>query len=112
VRERLKEKGLQLVLTDEAKRFLIKRGSNLEFGARPLRRAIETYVEDPLAEELLKGEFEGKDTVTIQVKKVGGKKQLIFVGSVGPLPEEQPPVGAAAGAAEGSGADQADTDTD
>jgi len=112
VRERLKEKGLQLVLTDEAKKFLIKRGSNLEFGARPLRRAIETYVEDPLAEELLKGEFEGKDTVTIQVKKVGGKKQLIFVGSVGPLPEEQPPVGAAAGAAEGSGADQADTDTD
>jgi len=112
VRERLKEKGLQLVLTDEAKKFLIKRGSNLEFGARPLRRAIETYVEDPLAEELLKGEFEGKDTVTIQVKKVGGKKQLIFVGSVGPLPEEQPPVGAAAGAAEGPGADQADTDTD
>jgi len=112
VRERLKEKGLELVLTDEAKRFLIKRGSNLEFGARPLRRAIETYVEDPLAEELLKGEFEGKDTVTIQVKKVGGKKQLIFVGSVGPLPPEEPPVGAATGAGEGSGADQAETDTD
>ncbi|HPP51734.1 MAG TPA: ATP-dependent Clp protease ATP-binding subunit, partial [Thermoguttaceae bacterium] len=83
VRERLKEKGLEMVLTEEAKTFLIKRGSNLEFGARPLRRAIESYVEDPLAEELLKGEFEGKDTVTIKVKKVGGKKQLVFVGSIG-----------------------------
>ncbi len=114
VRDRLKEKGLQLVLTDEAKKFLIKRGSNLEFGARPLRRAIETYVEDPLAEELLKGEFEGKDTITIKVKKVGGKKQLIFVGSVGPLPPEEPepPVGAAAGAGEGSAPDQADANNE
>ncbi|MCS7305329.1 MAG: ATP-dependent Clp protease ATP-binding subunit [Thermoguttaceae bacterium] len=110
VRERLKEKGLQLVLTEEAKKFLIKRGSNLEFGARPLRRAIETYVEDPLAEELLKGEFEGKDTITIKVKKVGGKKQLIFVGSVGPLPPEEPAVGAAAGAGDAASADQTDAE--
>ncbi len=101
VRERLKEKGLEMVLTEEAKTFLIKRGSNLEFGARPLRRAIESYVEDPLAEELLKGEFEGKDTVTIKVKKVGGKKQLVFVGSIGPLPPEEPPVGATAGTGDG-----------
>ena len=63
VRDRLKEKGLTIELTDEAKEFLVKKGSNTDYGARPLRRAIETFVEDPLAEELLKGEFAGKDTV-------------------------------------------------
>jgi len=97
VRERLKEHGLTLVLSEAAKKWLIKKGSNLDFGARPLRRAIENFVEDPLSEELLKGEFQGKDTVTIGVKEVGGKKQLVFVGSVGPLPEALEPVGAAAG---------------
>jgi ATP-dependent Clp protease ATP-binding subunit ClpC len=97
VRERLKEHGLTLVLSEAAKKWLIKKGSNLDFGARPLRRAIENFVEDPLSEELLKGEFQGKDTVTIGVKEVGGKKQLVFVGSVGPLPDAPEPVGAAAG---------------
>jgi ATP-dependent Clp protease ATP-binding subunit ClpC len=80
VRERLQEKGLKLVLSDEAKKFVIKKGSNTDFGARPLRRAIEGYVEDPLSEELLKGEFQGKDTVMVDVKVVGDKKQLIFEG--------------------------------
>ena len=71
------------MLTDEAKEFLIKKGSNTDFGARPLRRAIENFVEDPLSEELLKGEFQGKDTIMVDVKEVGGKKQLIFDGVVG-----------------------------
>src|SRR5262249_24083594 len=60
VRERLWERGLKLKLTDEAKEFLIGKGSDLDFGARPLRRAIENYIEDPLSEELLKGNFDGK----------------------------------------------------
>jgi ATP-dependent Clp protease ATP-binding subunit ClpC len=81
VRERLAERGLKLILTDESKQFLIKKGSNTDFGARPLRRAIENYVEDPLSEELLKGEFQGKDTITVDVKKVGDVKQLIFDSS-------------------------------
>ena len=71
------------MLTDEAKEFLIKKGSNLDFGARPLRRAIENFVEDPLSEELLKGEFQGKDTITVEVKEVGDKKQLVFHGTTG-----------------------------
>jgi len=65
VRERLKEKGLQLELTDDAKQFLIKQGSNLDFGARPLRRAIENRIEDPLAEELLQGTFEDKNMIMV-----------------------------------------------
>ncbi len=93
VRKRLDERGLKLNLTEGAKQFLIKKGSNTDFGARPLRRAIENFVEDPLSEELLKGEFQGKDTIVIDVKEVGGKKQLHFQGTVGGVatpPEGQP----------------------
>jgi ATP-dependent Clp protease ATP-binding subunit ClpC len=95
VRDRLKEKGILLELSDEAKEFLIKKGSNTDYGARPLRRAIETFVEDPLAEELLKGEFAGKDTVRVEVKKVGDKKQLVFDGRATKEAEPEP-VGAGA----------------
>jgi ATP-dependent Clp protease ATP-binding subunit ClpC len=97
VRERLSERGLKLVLTDAAKTLLIKKGSDIDFGARPLRRAIENFVEDPLSEELLKGEFQGKNVITVDVKEVGGKKQLFFAGSVSEETEPAPtPVGAGA----------------
>ncbi len=102
VRNRLKEKGLLIQLSDEAKEFLVKKGSNTDYGARPLRRAIETYVEDPLAEELLKGEFAGKDIIKIEVKKVGDKKQLVFEGRSAKDQPEPETVGAGAGA-EGEG---------
>ena len=97
VRERLSERGLALVLSDAAKKWLVKKGSNLDFGARPLRRAIENYVEDPLSEELLKGEFQGMDCITIEVKEVGDRKQLFFRGTVGGPQTEQQPVAAGAG---------------
>ena len=107
VRDRLKEKGLAIELTDDAKEFLISKGSNTDYGARPLRRAIETYVEDPLAEELLKGEFAGKDLIKIEVKKVGDKKQLVFEGrsTKGQEPEA---VGAGAGS-EGTGGESSES---
>ena len=99
VRERLMEKGFELDLTDEAKAFLVKKGSNTDYGARPLRRAIESFIEDPLAEELLKGEFAGKDTIRVEVKKVGDKKQLVFEGAQ--TKESEPePVGAGVGEGE------------
>ena len=74
---------MALVLTDEAKKFLIKKGSNLDFGARPLRRALENFVEDPLSEELLKGEFQGKDTITVDVKEVAGQQAAVLRGRRG-----------------------------
>jgi ATP-dependent Clp protease ATP-binding subunit ClpC len=80
VRDRLWEKGFKLLLSEEAKSLLIKKGSNLDFGARPLRRSIESMVEDPLSEELLRGEFDGKDIISVNVKLVGDKKQLVFEG--------------------------------
>ncbi len=96
VRNRLAERGLKLVLTDEAKKLLIKKGSDVDFGARPLRRALENFIEDPLSEELLKGEFQGKNVITVDMKEVGGKKQLFFVGSVAESAETPATVGAGA----------------
>ncbi len=69
VRDRLRERGYEIDLTEEAKEFIIKQGSNLDYGARPLRRAIEQRIEDPLAEELLRGAFEGKNTIVIDAFK-------------------------------------------
>ena len=65
VRQRLLDRGLNLELTDLAKEFLVKRGSNLDYGARPLRRALEQRIEDPLSEELLRGAFENHDTIVV-----------------------------------------------
>ena len=88
-------------MTDDAKEFLVKKGSNTDYGARPLRRAIESFVEDPLAEELLKGEFNGKDTIRVTSKKVGGKRQLEFEGVVTKEAEPEPVGAVAEGGDEG-----------
>ncbi len=100
VRNRLSERGLKLILTDAAKEYVIRKGSNLDFGARPLRREIEQRIEDPLSEELLKGEFQGKDTIVVDVKKddEGKPQHLTFVGSVG-----EPEMATAAAATSGGG---------
>ena len=66
--KRLIEHGLKLDLTEQAKEFLIDKGYNPEFGARPLRRAIEHYIEDPLSESVLAGKFRGKNLIKIDVK--------------------------------------------
>ena len=66
--KRLTEHGLKLELTDQAKEFLIDKGYNPEFGARPLRRAIEHYIEDPLAEGVLGGTFKNKNLIKIDVQ--------------------------------------------
>ncbi|MFN0052807.1 MAG: ATP-dependent Clp protease ATP-binding subunit [Planctomycetales bacterium] len=95
VRERLWERGLKLVLTDDSKDFIISKGSDLDFGARPLRRAIENYIEDPLSEELLKGSFEGKTTITVTVTETGDQKHLCFDATSEPVGEPEV-VGAAA----------------
>ncbi|MFM1995988.1 MAG: hypothetical protein RLZZ111_375 [Planctomycetota bacterium] len=93
VRERLTERGLKLELTEEAKKFLIKKGSDTDFGARPLRRALENFIEDPVSEELLKGEFEGKDTIQVDCVEVAGKKQLVFKGLATVEPVAAAPAG-------------------
>ncbi len=66
--KRLIEHGLKLELSEQAKEFLIDKGYNPEFGARPLRRAIEHYIEDPLSESVLAGKFRGKNLIKIDVQ--------------------------------------------
>lgn len=74
VKERLKEQNIKIELTKEAKEFLIEKGFDQVFGARPLRRTIARYLEDPLAQALLKSEINTKKTTVI--KKKGDR--LIF----------------------------------
>ncbi len=78
--KRLTEHGLRVELTAEAKEFLIEKGTNADLGARPLRRAIEHHVQDPLSEEILRGSFKGKDLIRISVKSEneGKDKHLYF----------------------------------
>ncbi|MBA4188727.1 MAG: NDP-hexose 4-ketoreductase [Planctomycetaceae bacterium] len=93
VTKRMTEKGLKLAVNEEAKEFLIAKGSSLEFGARPLRRSIEQHLEDMLAEELLKGTFHNTDTINVKVVEVDGEKKLGF--DVDKAPETAPAVAAA-----------------
>jgi ATP-dependent Clp protease ATP-binding subunit ClpC len=79
VAKRLKEKGLGLTLTDEAKELLIEKGTSLEFGARPLRRAIENLLEDPLSEGLIRASYVGFDFIHAVVKEEDGEKKLEMI---------------------------------
>jgi ATP-dependent Clp protease ATP-binding subunit ClpC len=88
VRERLAEKGLALILNEEAKALIVEKGGATEFGARPLRRAVESFIEDPLSEEILRGAFEGFNTIHVSVKQVADQKRLDFLPSM-----EETPVG-------------------
>jgi ATP-dependent Clp protease ATP-binding subunit ClpC len=69
VQARLSEQGdLTIELTDEAKRWLAKQGFDEDFGARPLKRAIQRFVESPLSVQLLKGDLNAGDRVRIEVE--------------------------------------------
>ena len=65
VAKRLAEKGISFKLTDEAKDFLVNKGYDPAYGARPLKRALQKYLEDPLAEEILRGQYAGDLDLTI-----------------------------------------------
>lgn len=62
---RLKEQGVEVEVSDAAKEFIVKKGYNLAYGARPLRRSIQQYIEDQLSEELLKGVFKKGEAVLV-----------------------------------------------
>jgi len=61
--------GYEVKLTDSAKDFIAEKGFDSNFGARPLKRAIQKYLEDPIAEEILKGEIHEGDTLEIDYNK-------------------------------------------
>ncbi|HDN97624.1 MAG TPA: ATP-dependent Clp protease ATP-binding subunit [bacterium] len=68
VAERLKEQNISMIVTEEAKKFLKEKGTNPQFGARPLKRTISRYLEDPLSEEILRGRFPENSTIIVDVK--------------------------------------------
>lgn len=71
VTKRIKDLGFEIKLTGEAKDFLSEKGYDPQFGARPLHRAIQKYVEDPLAEEILRANAKPGDTFLIDLSKDG-----------------------------------------
>jgi ATP-dependent Clp protease ATP-binding subunit ClpC len=76
VQSRVSDEGLNLVRTDAATGFLVDHGYDEAFGARPLRRAIQRYVEDPLSDKILMGEFSPGEEIQVDVSEDGEK--LIF----------------------------------
>jgi ATP-dependent Clp protease ATP-binding subunit ClpC len=76
VLHRVKGKDVHIELEQSAKEFLIEKGYDPQYGARPMRRAVERYLEDPFAEELLRGNVKPGDIVRVSAE--GGK--LVFKG--------------------------------
>ncbi|MGB8355598.1 MAG: ATP-dependent Clp protease ATP-binding subunit [Chthoniobacteraceae bacterium] len=74
VKTRIKAKEVSITLDEKAHEFLIEKGYDPTYGARPMRRAVERYLEDPMAEELLRGNIKPGDVVNVTVEN--GK--LIF----------------------------------
>jgi ATP-dependent Clp protease ATP-binding subunit ClpC len=95
VEQRVAKKGLRITLTKDALEYLIDQGYNPDFGARPLKRAIERLVEDPLSEGLLRGEFREAKEIRISLKD----GHLFFEPQE---PGEKKEVGAGADASGGS----------
>ena len=74
--ERINELGYKIKLTKKAKEFLAEKGFDKDFGARPLKRAIQKYLEDLIAEEILKSKINEGDIIQVDYKK-GGKKLVL-----------------------------------
>ena len=78
LRKRMKDSGLEFEITPAAKSLIVDQGTDVEFGARPLRRAITRLVEDPLSEDVLAGHFPEGTTVLIDLDPQAGERKLIF----------------------------------
>ncbi len=85
VAKRLAERGISFNLTDKAKDFLVDKGYDPQYGARPLKRALQRFLEDPLAEEILRGQFAGDCDMTIDAD---GEQLLFLPNTVLPEPEK------------------------
>jgi ATP-dependent Clp protease ATP-binding subunit ClpC len=85
LRERVKEKGYAIRISKAVKEFLIEEGYDDKMGARPLRRAVERYLEDTLAESILHEEIENGGN-NLLVAKIKDKKQIYFEATSTPTP--------------------------
>lgn len=85
VYNRMEGLGYQLQISDEAKDYIAEKGYDVQFGARPLHRAIQKYLEDPLAEEILNNNIKAGDTIKADFDKE--KAQIVFDIIKNPEPE-------------------------
>ena len=85
---RLAERGISFTLTDAAKEFLAQKGFDINFGARPLKRALQKYLEDPLADEILKGQFAGDCEVLIDKDQEDKLNFKVVLGAHPPKSKE------------------------
>ena len=74
--KRINEMGFHVELSEEAKQFVAEKGYDVQFGARPLKRAIQTYIEDGISELIVNGELPPEST--IKIDKMEGKEELSF----------------------------------
>ncbi len=74
--KRISDLGYTIDLSDEAKQFVAEKGYDVQFGARPLKRAIQSYIEDGISELIVNGDLQNGDT--IHINKVEGKDELSF----------------------------------
>ncbi len=79
VTERLKARNIRLTLDEDAQNFIVEKGYDPQYGARPMRRAVEKHLEDPLAEEILRGHLHDSSPVEVTVKD----KKLVFTQKAG-----------------------------
>ncbi len=64
----LKQKDISFEITESAKQYILDKGTNIKFGARPLRRAIQRYIEDEISEKILRNEIKNGDTIKVDLK--------------------------------------------
>ena len=89
VMKRLNTLGFNMTLTETAKKFIAEKGYDSQFGARPLHRAIQKYLEDPLAEEILNHRIKAGDEVTADYSEA--ETRIVFTIQ-SPKKEEEPSV--------------------
>jgi ATP-dependent Clp protease ATP-binding subunit ClpC len=79
LKERIKEMGYDIKINKSAIEYVAKNGYDEAYGARPLNRAIQRYIEDPIADEILSGNIKEGETINITLDKQ--KNELIIKGS-------------------------------
>src|ERR1700754_2626156 len=120
IRQSMADRELQLELAEDAKDFLVEKGWDPAMGARPLRRAIQRYIEDPLADFVLRAQVPSGSTVLVEPGEEGSDDEDVKLSVIEPAPTPTP-VGVGAeggsssedeGSGDGSGSQSAGSDSD
>lgn len=86
LRQRLIEQNMTINLTKQASKLIAKEGTDLSFGARPLRRAIQRLIEDPISEQILEGKWTSGSVIDVDVEHTEDGDHLTFVPGTGSIP--------------------------